>query len=101
MNVKIQNQATVILLEILGILGVDKIIEVLQSQSDKTEEEQGYFIINYLFRNIRQIQPQLEELIGLFIEEEVSILKGVAMLKDDKEVLDFFTQSLGEVMKSV
>ena len=110
MDKKIKNDATVILLEILGILGVDNIINTLTEGEEnitdpeekaKAAEQRGYFIINYLFRNIRQVQPQLEELIDIFIDEDVSILKGIGMLKDDKEVVDFFTESLGEVMKSV
>jgi predicted nuclease of restriction endonuclease-like RecB superfamily len=103
MDKKIENKATVILLEILGILGVGSIIKTIQAKSDDevTEEERGYFIIDYLFRNVRQIQPQLEELIVLFVEEDVNILEGIGKLKDDKDVVDFFTQSLGEVMKSV
>jgi len=48
------------------------------------------------------IQPQLEELIFILTEkDDISILEGIVLLKDDKEVMDFFTQSLGEVMKSV
>lgn len=101
MNIKIENQATVILLEILGILGVDTIIKAFEEKEDAGVEEQGYFIINYLFRNIRTIQPQLEELVDLLVEEDVSILKGVAIMKDDEAIMNFFTQSLGEVMKSV
>ena len=101
MTTKIENQATIILLEILGILGVDNLIKTIENKQGESQEEMGYFIINYLFKNVREIQPQLEELIDLFIEEEVSILKGISMLKDDKEVVAFFTESLGEVMKSV
>ena len=103
MNVKIKNSATVVLLEILGILGVDTIIETLENSGVKDDQkEQGYYIINYLFKNIRMIQPQLEELIFILTEkDDISILEGIVLLKDDKEVMDFFTQSLGEVMKSV
>ena len=112
MNVKIKNSATVVLLEILGILGVDTIIETLENFEAKDDQkelevkddqkEQGYYIINYLFKNIRMIQPQLEELIFILTEkDDISILEGIVLLKDDKEVMDFFTQSLGEVMKSV
>jgi len=103
MNVKIKNSATVVLLEILGILGVDTIIETLENIGVKDDQkEQGYYIINYLFKNIRMIQPQLEELIFILTEkDDISILEGIVLLKDDKEVMDFFTQSLGEVMKSV
>lgn len=101
MNIKIENQATVILLEILGILGVDTIIKAFEEKEDASVEEQGYFIINYLFRNIRTIQPQLEELVDLLVEEDVSILKGVAIIKDDEAIMNFFTRSLGEVMRSV
>ena len=112
MNVKIKNSATVVLLEILGILGVDTIIETLENFEAKDDQkelevkddqkEQGYYIINYLFKNIRMIQPQLEELIFILTEkDDISILEGIVLLKDDKEAMDFFTQSLGEVMKSV
>lgn len=101
MDRKIENDATVVLLEILGILEVNKVVEAIREKQEGTQEEQGYSIINYLFRNVRQIRPQLEELIDLFVDEDVNILKGVALLKDDKEVVSFFTESLGEAMKSV
>ena len=103
MNVKIKNSATVVLLEILGILGVDTIIKTLENVGGKDDkEEKGYYIINYLFKNIRMIKPQLEELIFILTEkDDISILEGIVLLKDDKEAMDFFTQSLGEVMKSV
>jgi hypothetical protein len=64
-------------------------------------EEKGYHIINYLFKNIRSIKPQLEELIDLLVEEDVNILKGITILKDDKEVVNFFTELFTEVMQSV
>ena len=110
MNKKIENQATIVVLEILGILGVDTIVKTLyeaeENITDPDEKEdaiqqRGYFIINYLFKNIRQIQPQLEELVSLFAGDDVNLLKGIAQMKDDKEVVSFFTGLLGEVMTSV
>ncbi len=106
---KIENDATVVLLEILGILGVENIIKTFR-EAGKLEEgetgeelvkDKGYFVINYLFQNVRQIQPQLEELIDIFIEDDVNILEGIGLLKEDEKVVSFFTKSLGEVMKSV
>ena len=116
MDRKIENKATVILLEILGILGVDSLLKVIREgneeaelitdpkEKEKAREQLGYFMINYLFKNIRAIQPQLEELIEVLLgkeQKDISILKGIAMLKNDKEVVSFFTESLGEVMRSV
>ena len=100
MNTKIQNQATGILLEILGILGIENIVKKIEAETD-TKEQTGYLMINYIFKNNRKIMPQLEELVDLFIDEYVSVLKGFRMLTDDKEVVSFFTQSLSDLTKLV
>ena len=100
MNTKIQNQATGILLEILGILGLENLVKMMESSTD-TEEQAGYLMINYIFRNNRKIMPQLEELVNLFIDDDVGVLKGFRMLTDNKEVVDFFTQSLDDLTELV
>ncbi len=100
MNIKIENEATVIVVEMLGILGVDEVIKNL-NEAEGTEEERGYKIINYLFKNLRKVKPQMEELIDLLLDEEVNILKGIAKLKDDEEVVNFFTELFGDLMESV
>jgi len=97
MNKKIENEATLIVLEAVGVLGIGQIVNNLNADSEN-ETEKGYQIINYLFKNIRKVKPQIEELINVLIEEDVSIIKGIKLMKDDKEVVNFFTELFNEVM---
>lgn len=78
------------LMEIVGIIGLD--VEL------KGDDEQalGLRLIETLIKNAHLAQNQIEELLkdltGIDTSEPMGLLKAVTAVKNDKDVLNFFTE---------
>ena len=86
---KITNEQMFKVMEIIGIIGID--IEL-----EGSIEELGTAMINTLMKNMYKAQTQIEELIEELVEKEVDtpikLMKAIKILKQDKEVVNFFTE---------
>lgn len=88
---KITNKQMFKLMEIIGIIGID-----VELKGDASQ--MGTTLINTLLANAYKAQDQIEELIGELtgevVDNPIKLLKAVTKLKNDKEVVNFFTEAL-------
>lgn len=88
---KISNKTLVKALEIIGVIGLDVDIDLDTSSELKLGLSAFEFILKNMSKAQNEIEELLEMLTGIDTSEPVGLIVAIKTVKEDKDVLNFFT----------
>lgn len=94
MDKKIKSKNAFLLMQIVGLIGLDTEIESITATTNPNT--MGLTLMNILLTNAYKAQPQIEELIENLTDKKINnamdLLEGLKQMKEDKQVVSFFTK---------